>query len=122
MGSSSMSSLNGMSSMEGMGMDMGSDGMFRPVNQMLARTYWYLITAFFALALLLKGFGAIESWSRSVFHSTGSPYSWPNAAATGLDADSENLKSTLISCAFPFTPYQTSELCNPSICHDTRNI
>ena len=61
-----MSSLDGMSDMDGMGMDMGSDGMFRPVNQMLARTYWYLIAAFFASALLFKGFGAIESWSRSV--------------------------------------------------------
>lgn len=61
-----MSSLDGMSSMEGMGMDMGSDGMFRPVNQMLARTYWYLIVAFFASAFLMKTFGAIESWSRSV--------------------------------------------------------
>lgn len=61
-----MSSLNGMSSMEGMGMDMGSDGMFRPVNQMLARTYWYLIAAFFVSAWLMKGVGAFESWSRSV--------------------------------------------------------
>ena len=61
-----MSSMNGMSGMEGTGMDMGSDGLFRPVNQMIARTYWYLIAAFFAFALLLKGVGAIESWSRSV--------------------------------------------------------
>ena len=52
--------------MEGMGMDMGSDGMFRPVNQMLARTYWYLVAAFFAFAFFLKVVGAIESWSRSV--------------------------------------------------------
>ena len=66
MDSSSMSSLNGMSSMEGMGMDMGSDGMFRPVNQMLARTYWYLIAAFLASAWLMKGVGAFESRSRSV--------------------------------------------------------
>ena len=61
-----MSSMNGMSSMEGMGMDMGSDGMFRSVNQMLARTYWYLIAAFFASAWLMKVVRAIESWSRSV--------------------------------------------------------
>ena len=61
-----MSSSDGMSSMEGMGMDMGSDGMFRPVNQMLARTYWYLVAAFFAFALFLTSVGAIESWSRSV--------------------------------------------------------
>ena len=66
MDASSMSSLEGTSGMEGMGMDMGSDGMFRPVNQTLARTYWYLVAAFFASALLLKGVGAIESWSRSV--------------------------------------------------------
>lgn len=62
--------MDGMSSMEGMGMDMGSDGMFRPVNQMLARTYWYLVAACFASALLLKGVGVFESWSRSVsYHS-----------------------------------------------------
>lgn len=66
MDSSSMSSLDGMSSMEGMGMDMGSDGMFRAGNQMLARTYWYLVAVFFASALLLTSLGAIESWSRSV--------------------------------------------------------
>lgn len=61
-----MSSLDGMSDMDGMGMDMGSDGMFRPVNQMLARIYWYLVAAFFASTLLFKSFEAIESWSRSV--------------------------------------------------------
>ena len=66
MDSSSMSALDGMSGMQGMGMDMGSDGMFRPVNQMLARTYWYLVAAFFVLALLFKIAGAFESWSRSV--------------------------------------------------------
>ena len=66
MDSSSMSGLDGMSGMQGMGMDMGSDGMFRPVNQMLARTYWYLVAAFFVFALLLKVAGAFESWSRSV--------------------------------------------------------
>ena len=71
-----MSSMDGMSSMEGMGMDMGSNGMFRPVNQVLARTYWYLVAAFFAFALLLKGVGAIESWSRSV------PYPTPPAATS----------------------------------------
>ena len=81
MDSSSMSDLNGMSSMEGMGMDMGSDGMFRPVNQMLARTYWYLITAFFASALLLKTIGAIESWSRSVFYSSGLLHFLPNSCS-----------------------------------------
>ena len=61
-----MSGLDGMSGMQGMGMDMGSDGMFRPVNQMLARTYWYLVSAFFVFALLFKIAGAFESWSRSV--------------------------------------------------------
>ena len=61
-----MSGLDGMSGMQGMGMDMGSDGMFRPVNQMLARTYWYLVAAFFVFALLFKIAGVFESWSRSV--------------------------------------------------------
>lgn len=59
-----MSSMDDMSGMGGMSMDMGSDGMFRPVNQMIARTYWYLVAAFFACALLLKGVEAVESWSR----------------------------------------------------------
>lgn len=79
-----MSSMDGMSSMEGMGMDMGSDGMFRPVNQTIARTYWYLFAAFFALALLLKGVGAIESWSRLVFYLTPpAVISGPSAIAIG---------------------------------------
>ena len=73
MDSSSMSMLDGMSSTEGMGMDMGSDGMFRSVNQKIARSYWYIVAAFFAFALLLKGLEAIESWSRSV----PCPPHWP---------------------------------------------
>lgn len=67
MDSSSMANFDSMSGMEGTGMDMGSDGMFRPLNQMLARMYWYLVAAIFASALFLKGLGAFESWSRSVF-------------------------------------------------------
>ncbi|KAL9131286.1 MAG: hypothetical protein Q9175_006797, partial [Cornicularia normoerica] len=59
-----MASLDSMSGMEGMGMDMGSNGMFRPLNQMLARIYWYLVAAVFAFVLLLKTVDAIESWSR----------------------------------------------------------
>ena len=73
-----MSTMDDMSSMEGMGMDMGSDGMFRPVNQAIARTYWYLIAAFFAFALLLKGLAAFESWSRLV------PYPAQPAGFVGL--------------------------------------
>lgn len=65
-----MASLDSMSGMEGMGMDMGSNGMFRPLNQMLARIYWYLVVAVFASALLLKSVDAIESWSRSVSYPT----------------------------------------------------
>lgn len=41
MDSSSMTNFDSMSGMEGTGMDMGLDGMFRPLNQMLARMYWY---------------------------------------------------------------------------------
>ena len=59
-------SMDGMSSMEGTGMDMGSNQMFRPVNQMLARTYWYLVAAFFTWALLFKRVEALESWLRLV--------------------------------------------------------
>ena len=84
-----MSTLDDMSGMESMGMDMGSDGMFRPVNQMLARTYCYLVAAFFASALLLKSAGAIESWSRSV----SQPVIWQPAIsgslATGVASDAD---------------------------------
>lgn len=59
--------MSGMSGMNGMGMDMGSDGMFRPHNQMLARTYWYLTAAFFLFACLLSGINTFETWSRLVF-------------------------------------------------------
>lgn len=54
--------------MSGMGMDMGSEGMFLPYNQMLARTYWYLIAAVFLFACLLSGINAYETWSRLVSH------------------------------------------------------
>ena len=66
MDSSSMSGMDGMSGMEGMSMDMGSDGMFRSVNQKIARSYWYIVAALFMFALLLKSLEAIESWSRLV--------------------------------------------------------
>lgn len=72
--------MDGMSSMQGMGMDMGSDGMFRPVNQTIAHAYWYIVAAFFASALLLKGAEAIESWSRLV------PYPTLPAAISGPSA------------------------------------
>ena len=72
-------------------MDMGSDGMFRPVNQMIARTYWYLVAAFFACALLFKGVEAIESWSRSV------PYPIESAAAFWSVSPSHWTKSDLLS-------------------------
>ena len=68
MDSSSMSGMDGMSGMEGMGMDTGSDGMFRPVNQKIARSYWYIVAALFIFALLLKGLEATESWSRLVLY------------------------------------------------------
>ena len=75
MDSSSMSDMDGMSGMEGMSMDMGSDGMFRSVNQKIARSYWYIVAALFAFALLLKGLEAVESWSRLVLHPPRRP--WP---------------------------------------------
>ena len=68
------SSMSGMDGMEGMSMDMGSDGMFRPVNQKIARSYWYIVAALFAFALLLKGLGAIESWSRLVLYPPRRPW------------------------------------------------
>ena len=53
-----------MSSMDGMGMDMGSDDMFRSHNQKLARAYWYLVAAVFVFACILSFLGAFETWSR----------------------------------------------------------
>ena len=67
--------MDGMSGMGGMSMDMGSDGMFRPVNQKIAYSYWYIVAALFAFALLLKGLETIESWSRLVLYPPRRP--WP---------------------------------------------
>ena len=41
--------MDGMGSMDGMGMDMGSQGMFAPTNMSIARTYWYLIAVVIAV-------------------------------------------------------------------------
>lgn len=53
-----------MSSMAGMGMDMGSGGVFLPHNKSLARTYWYLVAACVVMACILKATGALMVWSR----------------------------------------------------------
>ena len=67
-------------------MDMGSDGMFRQVNQTLARSYWYLVAAISGFAILLKGIEAVESWSRSVFCPRwGDSISSPEATANEND-------------------------------------
>ncbi len=53
-----------MSSMAGMGMDMGSGGVFLPHNKSLARTYWYLVAASVIVACILKATSALIVWSR----------------------------------------------------------
>ncbi len=53
-----------MSSMDGSGMDMASDPMFRPYNQVLARGYWYIITAIVIFILLLRGVENYQTWAR----------------------------------------------------------
>lgn len=53
-----------MSSMAGMGMDMGSSGAFLPYNRRLARIYWYLVAAFIVMACLLKAISAFMTCSR----------------------------------------------------------
>lgn len=55
-----------MSSMMGDGMDMGSDGMFRPYNQIMARGYWYIITFVVAVFILLRAIEYHQNWSRLV--------------------------------------------------------
>ncbi|RHZ64896.1 ferric reductase family protein [Aspergillus thermomutatus] len=50
----SMDSMAGMMGNMG-GMDMSSDGMFRPYNQWLAAVYWYIIVAVIGFCLLLHG-------------------------------------------------------------------
>ena len=109
-----MSSLDGMSGMEDMGMDMGSDGMFRPVNQMLAHTYWYLVAVFFASALLLKSLGAIESWSRSVpFPTRQTAISSPLATARGSNADLGSLQVNGHCVRFPFLTRRDLAILHP---------
>jgi len=53
-----------MSSMAGMGVDMGSGGVFLPHNKSLARTYWYLVAACVVVACILKATSALILWSR----------------------------------------------------------
>jgi hypothetical protein len=53
-----------MSSMAGMGMDMGSGGVFLPHNKSLARTYWYLVAACVVVACMLKATSALMVRSR----------------------------------------------------------
>lgn len=41
--------------MSGMGgMDMSSDGMFRPYNQWLAEVYWYIVVGVVGFGLVLQ--------------------------------------------------------------------
>jgi hypothetical protein len=41
-------------SMSGMGMDMGSDGMFRPENQKIANAFWYIVVAAVACGFVVN--------------------------------------------------------------------
>lgn len=66
MDASDMSELMSMSDSGGMGMDMGSSDIFRPHNQSLARTYWYIIAACIFFAVVLRVVSVFGAWSRSV--------------------------------------------------------
>jgi hypothetical protein len=56
--------MSGMSGMDGEGMDMADDPMFRPYNQMLARGYWYIITGVVVFLLFLRGVEYYQTWAR----------------------------------------------------------
>ena len=60
------SMMSGMSGMTGMGMDSSSGGMFLAHNQLLARTYWYIIAAMVGFACFLRSLRAIDISYRSV--------------------------------------------------------
>ena len=45
----------------GQGMDMNSDGMFKPTNMYIAHVYWYLVTAVVAVLAVQRGI----DWARS---------------------------------------------------------
>ena len=47
-------------------MDMGSNPMFRPYNQTLAKCYWYIIAALVGFILLLRAVEHLEIRSRLV--------------------------------------------------------
>jgi hypothetical protein len=55
-----------MSGMDGMGMDMSSDPMFRTYNQILARGYWYIFAFVVGILLLLRAIEYYQHWSRLV--------------------------------------------------------
>jgi hypothetical protein len=55
-----------MSGMDGEGMDMSSDPMFRTFNQVLARGYWYTIASVLSFMVLLRTINFYQTWSRSV--------------------------------------------------------
>lgn len=59
-----------MSGMSG-GMDMGSNGMFKPYNQKLALGYWYIIAGFVGAVLLCRGFEKWRDWDRLRRSQTG---------------------------------------------------
>ena len=99
----------------GMGMDKGSDGMFRPVNQMVARTYWYLVAAFFALGLLLKGVGAIQSWERSVAYP---PKGWETSSPQAKPLEKRLTCSLQVNAhpvPFPFLTLRDLEIWRPKL-------
>ena len=53
-----------MSSMDGTGMDMSSDPLFRTYNLLLARGYWYIIAFVLGILLLSRAIEPHQNWSR----------------------------------------------------------
>ena len=59
--------------MDGMGMDSGSNPMFKPYNQTLATGYWYIVAFVVGFLLVVRAADFYQMWSRSALFFTSSP-------------------------------------------------
>ncbi|KAL6722311.1 ferric-chelate reductase Frp1 [Lecanora helva] len=88
----------------GMDMDMGSSGIFRPHNQSLARTYWYLVAACTLLACSFKASEALIFRIRKRSHRT-------------LSLTHPTRPRNIISQSYATTIAILRELSYPSVAH-----
>jgi len=49
--------------MDGQGMDMSSDGLFRPYNSLLARDFWYINAGVLIFMFFLRAVEFYQSWA-----------------------------------------------------------